>query len=51
MHHCCAQVEKCRGVILDCLRQCDEAQGDRSIPQELFDAEGELDEQHIFCAR
>lgn len=45
------QIEKCRGIILDCIRLCDEAGGDRPIPQELFDDDGELDECHIFCAR
>ena len=51
---CCAgglQVKKCRGAILECIRLCEEAGGDRAIPRELFDEDGELDEHHIFCAR
>ena len=33
------------------MRRCDEADGDKAIPEDLFDEHGELDEAHIFCAR
>ncbi|KAK9810991.1 hypothetical protein WJX73_003945 [Symbiochloris irregularis] len=45
------QMEKSRQAILECIRLCEEAQGDRPIPADRFDEDGELDEQHIFCAR
>ena len=33
------------------MRYCDEAEGDRPIPAELFDETGELDLDHIFCSK
>lgn len=46
-----AQVRSSVAILRDCLRVCDEAEGDRAIPAELFDADGELDQRHIFCAK
>ena len=45
------QIQRCKEVIRDCVRVCDEAEGDTSIPAELFDSDGELDLDHIFCAK
>ena len=42
---------KCRGSIRDCVRQCEDSEGERPIPPELFDEDGELEEQFIFCCR
>ena len=33
------------------MKLCEEAEGDKAIPAELYDADGELDEAHIFCAK
>lgn len=49
--HAWVQMDKSRQAILECIRLCEEAEGDRAIPAECFDEDGELDEQHIFCAR
>ena len=45
------QVAKCRASIRECVRLCEESQGERPIPPELFDEDGELDEEFIFCCR
>ena len=45
------QIQKCKEVIRECVKVCDEAEGDKSIPDELFDSDGELDLDHIFCAK
>ena len=33
------------------MRLCDVSEGEQAIPDELFDSDGELDEEHILCAR
>jgi hypothetical protein len=45
------QIAKCREAIRECVRYCDEAEGDVPIPSELFDSDGELDLDHIFCSK
>ena len=49
--HIHVQVNKCRASIRDCVRLCEESEGERPIPPELFDEDGELDEEFIFCCR
>ncbi|EFN50542.1 hypothetical protein CHLNCDRAFT_137229, partial [Chlorella variabilis] len=44
-------ISKCREAIRECVRYCDEAEGDVPIPSELFDSDGELDLDHIFCSK
>lgn len=44
-------IAKCLETIRDCIRICDEAGGDKSIPLECFDEEGELDADSIFCGK
>ncbi|KAI8112291.1 hypothetical protein M9434_003614 [Picochlorum sp. BPE23] len=44
-------IAKCLETIRDCIRICDEAGGDKSIPSECFDEEGELDADSIFCGK
>ena len=39
------------GALRECLRVCDEAEGDATIPEALFDDDGELDEAHILCSK
>ena len=45
------QVEKCKTVIRDCVKFCEDAEGDKAIPSECYDTDGELPEKHIFCAK
>jgi hypothetical protein len=45
------QIARCRESIRECVRVCDEAEGDEPIPAELYDSEGELDLDHIFCSK
>ena len=33
------------------MKFCEEAEGDKAIPSEHFDADGELPEEFIFCAK
>ena len=42
---------KCQAVIRECVKFCEEAEGDKAIPSDHFDADGELPEQYIFCAK
>lgn len=44
-------IAKCLEMIKDCIRICDEASGDKSIPAEYFDEDGELDADNIFCGK
>lgn len=44
-------IAKCLEMIKDCIRICDEAGGDKSIPSEYFDEDGELDADNIFCGK
>jgi hypothetical protein len=44
-------IAKCLEMIRDCIRICDEAGGDKSIPPECFDEDGELDADKIFCGK
>lgn len=45
------QINRCKEVIRDCVRVCDEAEGDKKIPAELYDEDGELELDDIFCAK
>ncbi|KAK9846396.1 hypothetical protein WJX81_002962 [Elliptochloris bilobata] len=45
------QIEKCKLIMREALKACQEAGGDAVIPAEVYDANGELDEEHIFCAK
>lgn len=45
------QITRCKEFIRECVKYCDEAEGDKSIPAELFDEDGELDLDHIFCSK
>ena len=42
---------KCRATIRECARLCELSEGERRIPDEAFDSDGELDADHIVCAR
>lgn len=44
-------IAKCLQMIRECIRICDEAGGDKSIPSECFDEDGELDADKIFCGK
>lgn len=46
-----AQIEKCKLSMREALKACEEAGGDAVIPAEVYDPNGELDEEHIFCAK
>lgn len=37
-------------MIRECLRQCEEADGDAGIPADLFDSDGQIDNEHIRCS-
>ncbi len=45
------QVMKCKAIIRDCVKFCEDAEGDKAIPSEHYDSDGELPEQFIFCAK
>lgn len=45
------QIQRCKEVIRECVKVVDEAEGDKAIPAELFDEDGEIDLDHIFCAK
>jgi hypothetical protein len=45
------QINRCIKVIRDCVRVCDEAEGDKRIPAEMYDEDGELELDDIFCAK
>lgn len=45
------QIEKCKGLLRESIKYCDEAEGDQSIPEDAYDAAGELDASAIFCAK
>lgn len=45
------QVEKCKTIIRECVKFCEEAEGDKAIPSEHYDSDGELPEKYIFCAK
>ncbi|KDD75635.1 hypothetical protein H632_c579p0 [Helicosporidium sp. ATCC 50920] len=44
-------IEHCKEVIRECVKYCDDAEGDRAIAAELFEEDGELAAEHIFCAK
>ena len=46
-----AQIEKCKGLLRESIKYCDEAEGDQSIPQDAYDDGGELEASAIFCAK
>eukprot|EP00884_Botryococcus_braunii_P010779 jgi/Botrbrau1/19702/Bobra.0003s0063.1 len=45
------QIEKSREVIREAVKYCEDSEGDRPIAHELFDNDGEIDEEHICCSR
>ena len=45
------QVLRCQDAIRDAVHFCEEAGGDRAIPQDAYDSEGEVDASDIFCGR
>ncbi|KAL3155661.1 hypothetical protein ABBQ32_012692 [Trebouxia sp. C0010 RCD-2024] len=45
------QVLKCKAIIRECVKFCEEAEGDKAIPSEHYDADGELLAKFIFCAK
>ena len=45
------QIGRIKDTIKECVRVCDEAEGDTAIPKELYDEEGELDMKHIICSK
>lgn len=45
------QVEKCKLAMREAVKECEESGGDRAIPEEHIDEDGEIDEKHIFCGR
>lgn len=45
------QVTKCKAIIRECVKFCEDAEGDKAIPSEHYDSDGELPEQFIFCAK
>lgn len=47
----CFQIKRCKEVIRECVKVCDEAEGDVAIDKTLFDEDGELDMEHIFCSK
>ena len=44
-------ITRCLQIMRDCVKICDEAGGDKAIPRECFDEEGEVDCNDIFCGR
>ena len=45
------QVTKCKAIIRECVKFCEDAEGDKAIPSEHYDSDGELPEKFIFCAK
>ena len=45
------QVMKCKAIIRECVKFCEDAEGDKAIPSEHYDSDGELLEKFIFCAK
>ena len=44
------QIERCKGLIRECLRECDEPEGYKQrIPDEAYDEEGEVEAEFILC--
>ena len=46
-----AQMERCKRSLVACVALCEEAEGDLAIAPSCFDAQGEVGQEHIFCAR
>ena len=44
-------ITRCLQIMRDCVKICDEAGGDKAIPRECFDEEGEVDCNDIFCGK
>ncbi len=44
------QVEKCKLLIREAIKACEEAGGQRAIAEAAYDSDGGLDQAHIFCA-
>ena len=51
IHRAKKSINRCKETIRECIKVCDEAGGDKRIPPEHFDSEGELDFDKIFCAK
>ena len=47
----CAQIEKCKLGMREAVKECEESGGDRAIPAEHIDEDGEIDEKYILCGR
>lgn len=45
------QVMKCKAIIREAVKFCEDAEGDKAIPSEHYDLDGELPERFIFCAK
>lgn len=45
------QLEKSRENIREAVKFCEDSEGDKPIPQELFDEDGEIEEENICCSR
>ncbi|KAK9824279.1 hypothetical protein WJX72_009118 [[Myrmecia] bisecta] len=45
------QILKSKELLRECVKCCEHAQGDRVIPADTYDENGELDECQIFCAK
>lgn len=45
------QIQRCKEIIRECVKVCDEAEGDQAIPAELFDSDGELELDNLFCSK
>ena len=45
------QIEKCKALLRATVKFCDEAEGDKAIPEDAFDEDGELEACDIFCAK
>lgn len=47
---CFVQVEKCKLLIREAIKVCEDVDGTAAIPQSAYDADGCLAVSHIFCA-
>jgi hypothetical protein len=45
------QIEKCKLGMREAVKECEESGGDRAIPAEHIDEDGEIDEKYIHCGR
>ena len=45
------QILRCKESVRECVKVCDEVEGDKPISPDLYDSEGELDMEHIVCSK